>query len=153
VILSLAWGVELLALPAYFNNLARARHSMNNYQTVIMGALNLFFSIYLGIRFGTSGVVVGYALSIVISTIFFLKMFEKENNFLENYFDEKTWKYLFFSAILVITLAILYESSKPNSLAVCFLYPFLALLLLLGWGYYYHPVIRDAIVAIETTNE
>lgn len=63
--------------PAFFSNMGTGNVKINTKSQVLIGISNLIFATALGLKFGGYGVVVGYALSVVIGSAFIIRSFFK----------------------------------------------------------------------------
>jgi O-antigen/teichoic acid export membrane protein len=64
-LLSVAWGVNIFAGPAYFTNLGTGQVGWNTLSHVLMGALNAGLGWLLGRSYGAHGVAFGYAIALI----------------------------------------------------------------------------------------
>lgn len=64
-LLSVAWGVNIFAGPAYFTNLGTGQVGWNTMCHVLMGALNAGLGWLLGSSYGAHGVAFGYAVALI----------------------------------------------------------------------------------------
>jgi O-antigen/teichoic acid export membrane protein len=64
-LLSVAWGANIFAGPAYFTNMGTGQVGWNTLAHVLMGALNAGLGWLLGRNFGAHGVAFGYAIALI----------------------------------------------------------------------------------------
>lgn len=79
-LLSLAWGCNVFASPAYFINMGVGHVGWNTIGSGIMGAVNASLGWWLGSEYGAYGVAVGYAIGLVAGSAFLLAAFHRLHN-------------------------------------------------------------------------
>lgn len=79
-ILSIGWGFNLLAAPAYYLYMGDGRIIKNTQFYSIVAVLNPILAVFLGSFFDWKGVVLGYTLSLVFSSLWMIFTFELKNN-------------------------------------------------------------------------
>jgi O-antigen/teichoic acid export membrane protein len=68
MILTMAWFLNILISPAYFANMGTGQLLWNTVGHVVIGILNLILGVVLGLLFGGIGVVLGWAMALVIGS-------------------------------------------------------------------------------------
>lgn len=77
VVLSLAWGCNVLGSPAYFINQGTGHVGTNTLAHAITGGTSTALGLLLGWRFGAVGVLVGYAAGLMAGTAWLLRAFRR----------------------------------------------------------------------------
>ena len=74
-IILMALFLNTMVGPAYFSNMGTGNVKINTKSQVLIGIFNLILAVIMGLKIGGYGVVMGYALSIVIGSVFLIRSF------------------------------------------------------------------------------
>lgn len=72
IIIALAWLINTVNSPAYFANLGTGRLLWNTASHLVIGILNAGLGLGLGIMFGGTGVVIGWAIALALGSMVIL---------------------------------------------------------------------------------
>ncbi|HWP00114.1 MAG TPA: lipopolysaccharide biosynthesis protein [Methylococcus sp.] len=78
-VLTLAWGLNTFAGPAYFSNLGTGRISWNTLTQVWMGLANAGLGLALGPHYGAEGIVWGMAIALISGSGLVVVAFHREH--------------------------------------------------------------------------
>lgn len=99
-LLSTAWLVNTLSIPAFFAYLGTGKLSWNVLGVVTMGLLNSLLGFFLGWLYGGNGVVYGWVISLILGSILIAVSYHIKNKVpLSNLIPERSW------AIIIASLA------------------------------------------------
>ena len=130
-ILSIGWGFNLLASPAYFLYMGDGRIIKNTQFYSIVAILNPILALSLGYIFSWKGVVLGYTLALLVSSIWMITnfKFKSKTSFNVNFLDY----FLVFLSLLFITYAwffpLVFGEGLNISILINFLTPFILFLI------------------------
>lgn len=79
VVLAVSLLINLLTTPSYFYYMAKADLGVLISNHLILGITNALFAAMLGYYFGGSGVIAGWVIAILLSTIYMLQHFNKKH--------------------------------------------------------------------------
>lgn len=79
VLMSIAWGINTILVPAYFVNLGTGVIKPNTISHIIGGITNIVLSYVLGLLFGLWGAVAGITLSVIITGVYPFLDFNKRH--------------------------------------------------------------------------
>lgn len=78
LLLSLAWGVNTLAGPAYFSNLGTGRVGWNTVSHVVIGIINAGLGWFLGSGFGANGVLFAYCAALICGSALLMTILQSQ---------------------------------------------------------------------------
>lgn len=78
-ICSIVWLTNTFTVPAYFSNMGTGFVGLNTLAHILMGTLNLLMGWMLGMLYGAPGVVYGYSIAIILSSMMFIGVFQYRN--------------------------------------------------------------------------
>ncbi len=115
VILSLS--INTMVGPAYFSNMGTGHVSINTKSQVLMGCLNIIMAVVFGSIFGGYGVVVSYALAIIIGSSYLILSFLKLQNIPIVSLIPKGLKVYFYSLLLItVTFTLNFHFVRDQSI-------------------------------------
>lgn len=79
LILSTAMFVNILNGPAYFSCVGKGKLNLVLTSQIMIGVLNLIFGLLGGYFYGGNGVIIGWGLALVFSSLFLIITYQKEN--------------------------------------------------------------------------
>ena len=77
-ILGCGWFLNLLSGPAYFANLGSGHLRWNTWAAVLMSVLNGALGLALGVTLGSTGVVLGFAVAVVVGALLVASVYQRE---------------------------------------------------------------------------
>lgn len=80
VIMAVAWGINIMNVPAYFINRGAGRVFWNTASHVLTGVINIGLGALLGIGFGAAGVASGAALALILGSLLVIYDFHREQH-------------------------------------------------------------------------
>jgi O-antigen/teichoic acid export membrane protein len=122
-----AWGLNTLSVPAYFCNMGTGDLRDNTISHIAMGLLNLLFGIALGQYYGVFGIACSTFISLSFSSIYILISFHRRHHLpfsvcFKNE-DLPFWIYSFLALIIAIILVV-FGNLKVHNLSIVLGVPF-----------------------------
>ena len=140
-LLIVAWFLNTLTGPAYFDNLGRGRLAWNTISHVSMGMMNFCLGYFLGSLFGGEWVVVASVISLIIGSYIVVIAYHKQHNIsLSILFpQEKKWL-LLMALVLIVSIWLMHHYLYAfSSFMTIFLCVSLTIIFLLT-ALWHHPM-------------
>lgn len=124
-VLTVGWFVNNLTAPAYFGNLGSGHLRWNTLSHVLIGILNAAIGLLLGYYLGPIGVVMGFAISLVVGGGLLLVKYHAENALpLARFLPAENWALIIACAVappLIWSCYYLFKESigLPLTILVC----------------------------------
>ncbi|MCK5857893.1 MAG: lipopolysaccharide biosynthesis protein [Abyssibacter sp.] len=141
-LLSVAWGANIFAGPAYFTNMGTGQVGWNTLAHVLMGALNAGLGWLLGRSFGAHGVAFGYAIALIAGSAMLVGVYGYRHRVRCHVSSTEGHLPLIAASLTVAVLGWLMPLRKVADEPTWALIGLLLPLLVLGVSVWYHPVRR-----------
>ncbi|MFZ5653347.1 MAG: lipopolysaccharide biosynthesis protein [Pseudomonadota bacterium] len=141
-LLSVAWGANIFAGPAYFTNLGTGQVGWNTLSHMLMGALNAALGWLLGVRYGANGVAFGYAIALIAGSAMLIGVYGYRHRVRCRAGLTQGHLPLIAASLTVAVFGWLMPLRKEADEPALALIGLLVPLLVLGASVWYHPVRR-----------
>jgi O-antigen/teichoic acid export membrane protein len=148
-IVSLAWFFNIFAVPAYFINMGTGEIKWNTYAHITMAIANLVIGYILGKNYGAIGVVLSFAVSMIIGSALLIYVFGKKNrkiNILkdgENFGAGIANTRLIFVCLATVVISWFYPINEIKLLSIANLFYFILVPIIFLFLIYVHPRVRE----------
>jgi O-antigen/teichoic acid export membrane protein len=113
--LTLAWGINTIAGPAYVANLAIGRTAQNTKSDLLIGTLNIGLGIIGGMCIGAEGVVFGWSAALSLGSLWLIRDFRRKTPGLDGIIKSAADVMLLVTGGLILTGAYLNLSNTPGA--------------------------------------
>lgn len=113
---AIAWCCNTLSVAAYFINIGSGNILMNTKAHILMGLINITLGWKMGEYYGANGVILAYAISLIVGSIYLVLKFQYRNNILFKDLDIKELNRLLILCIILSSTQYFLNNINLNSL-------------------------------------
>lgn len=147
-VLGLAWMGNIFTVPAYFINMGSGRIGWNTISHGITGVVNAGLGLVLGHYYGASGVLLAYAVALVVGSGLLYLVFTSMNEISGPVLFKREHVWLSLGCVCVVSLGYMVPVKPEEGLAYRDIGVLLGAPLLLSLATWFHPSGRDILRSI-----
>ncbi len=146
IVLCLSMLVNIMVGPAYFGSIGEGKLNDVLISHIILGVLNLLLGLIFGYYSGGKGVVLAWGISVVLSSMYIIKFYQKKRGISFYFLFTNSNIYLIFSTSLMVTIGLYffsYINFMLNNIFLVFMF-YITLFILFLSPYFFKKSIRPA---------